>query len=98
MLKLELSFADAAAKSVAALPAKSDAPPARVARRKSRRLIRLQTRSLFVSKAGLFIRCKVSSHGIFSWTKFDVIFDRNIRPAAECNTPAACAPRIDPFA
>jgi hypothetical protein len=22
----------------------------------------------------------------------------NIRPAAECNTPAACAPQIEPFA
>src|SRR5690348_11638162 len=55
MLKLELSLADAAAKNVAALPAKSDAPPASVARRNIRRLIPLQVRSQLVSKDSSFI-------------------------------------------
>jgi hypothetical protein len=39
MLKVELSLADAAANSLPALPAKSVAPPASVARRNSRRVI-----------------------------------------------------------
>src|SRR5262245_3624359 len=98
MLKLRLSFADAAAKSDVALPAKSDAPPASVAQRNRRRLMPLQTRSPFPSKAGLFIERNVRLDGIFSRTKFDVIFDRNIRPAAECCTPAACARWNDSFA
>jgi hypothetical protein len=55
MLKVELSLGDAAAKSVAALPAKSAVPPASAARRNSRRLIPLQVRSQLVSKDSSFI-------------------------------------------
>src|SRR6266566_4171536 len=72
MLKLELSLADAAAKSVAALPAKSDAPPASVARRNRRRLMPLRIRSSFIEKRSSFIARNVSSHGMFSQTRFGV--------------------------
>jgi hypothetical protein len=70
MLKLELSFAEVAAKNVAALPAKSDAPPASVARRNSRRLMPLQAPPPLLSKAELLMAPNLGSHGIFSRTKF----------------------------
>src|SRR5262249_22478563 len=60
MLKVELSLGDAAAKNVAALPAKSDAPPARVARRNTRRVMPL-TRVSLMPKYSLSINRKVTS-------------------------------------
>jgi hypothetical protein len=65
MLKLELSFANAAANNVAVLPAKSDAPLASVVRRNSRRLMRLHFRWLFAPKAEFFI-----GQGTFTWSLF----------------------------
>src|SRR4029077_21244180 len=66
ILKLDLSLADAAAKSVAALPAKSDAPPASVARRNNRRLMPSRpTRSLFALNTSSFIARNLISHGFF---------------------------------
>src|SRR5919106_644798 len=69
MLKLELSFADAAAKSVADLPAKSDAPLASVARRNRRRLMPLRIRLWFVEEPSSVMARNVCSDGIFSRTK-----------------------------
>src|SRR5205823_2478439 len=90
MLKLDLSLAEAAANSEVALPAKRDAPPASVARRNNRRLMPSSpTRSLFPSS--LIVKCK------FTWNLFTnqvrPHLHGNIRPAAECSTPAACAPQ-----
>src|SRR5215831_18749142 len=71
ILKVELSLGDAAPKTVVALPAKSVAPVARVARRNNRRVITSQTRSRFVPKGSSLIADNVSSHGIFSRSNFE---------------------------
>jgi len=55
MLNVEVSLGDVADKSVAALPAKSAAPPVRVVRRNSRRLMPLVTRSSLAPKGFSFI-------------------------------------------
>jgi hypothetical protein len=65
MLKLESSLADAAAKSVAALPAKSDAPLARAAQTNFRRLTILPNRSS-LGKRSLFIGLNLSLWCIFT--------------------------------
>src|SRR5438874_1805915 len=104
MVKLELSLADAAAKIVAALPAKSDAPPESVARRNSRRLIPLQARSQLVSKDSSFIEETYDHMRSFheaSYTTFCFLL-KGIRMAAGYDRLAACAtqqllPRIHPF-
>jgi TolB-like protein len=97
MLKTELSLADSAANSVAALPAKSDAPPARVARRNSLRLMPLQIRSWSAEETSSFIARNLDSDGIFSLSKLRVTSFRSEKHllAAECEQ---LVPRIDAFA
>jgi hypothetical protein len=105
MLKLELSFADAAANSVAALPANSDAPVASVARRNRRRLMPLQNGCLFAPKTEFFIDVNyvhIESFHEASCTSFRFVGE-SIPLAAEFDGLAACTPqqlvpRIDAFA
>ena len=70
ILKVELSLGDAAANSLAALPAKSDAPPARAARTNVRRVIPLRS-SPFAPKPSSSTKCKVDSYTLLSLMKFE---------------------------